>query len=162
MLNNKYRIDLLASTIDGWSTSYDIDDDFFHSIDGLVEHGQIHTTVHTGGSAHTRRYVIHIHSVGTVAVPCDRCLADVTIPIDTDDELAVMLGDEYSDEGDTVIIPETDGYIDISQFIYEFIVLSLPIKRVHEPGQCDEQMLKVLSSHLAADEQEEDDTASDE
>ena len=96
----------MASTIDGWSTSYDIDDDFFLSIDGLVEHGQIHTTVHTGGSAHTRRYV--------------------------------------------------------SQFIYEFIVLSLPIKRVHEPGECDEQMLKVLSSHLAADEQEEDDTAADE
>ena len=152
----------MASTIDGWSNSYDIDDDFFHSIEGLVEHGQIHTTIHINGSAHTRRYVIHIHSAGTVAVPCDRCLANVTIPIDTDDELAVMLGDEYSDEGDTVIIPETDGYIDISQFIYEFIVLSLPIKRVHEPGECDEQMLKVLSSHLAAEEQEEDDTAADE
>lgn len=137
------------------TAQYDIDDSFFQTIDGLIGHGQIHTTLHVEGNTRTM-FKLHIHSTGTVSVPCDRCLSDMTIPVDTDDTLAVKLGDEYLDEGDVVVIPEDDGYIDISQFIYEFIVLSLPLKRVHEPGQCDEATLQALNSHLATDSDDEE------
>lgn len=146
----------MAGGIDGLTVCYDIDDKFFQTIDGLVAHGQIQTTVRVEASTRTM-FKLHIHSVGWVSVPCDRCLADMQIPIDTNDELSVKLGSEYSDEGEVVVIPETDGYIDTAQFIYEFVVLSLPLKRVHEPGQCDEATLRALNSHLASLEDDEDD-----
>ncbi len=139
----------MAGGIDGLTVKYDIDDSFFQAIDGLVSHGQIQTTVEVEGNTRTM-FKLHIHSVGQVSVPCDRCLADMQIPIDTDDTLAVKLGDDYLDEGDVVVIPATDGYIDTAQFIYEFVVLSLPMKRVHEQGQCDEATLRALDSHLTS------------
>ena len=56
----------------------------------------------------------------------------------------MKLGEEYADEGECIIIPESEGVIDVSQFIYELIALSLPMKLVHEDGQCDEAMMAKL------------------
>ncbi len=77
-------------------------------------------------------------------------LAYIRSSIDTKDELFVKLGEEYIDEGNVVVVPEKVGKIDVSQFIYEFIALSLPLKLVHEPGKCDEAMIATLEEHLSA------------
>ena len=59
----------------------------------------------------------------------------------------VKLGDEYADEGDCVVVPEAEGYLDLAQFIYEFIALSMPLTCCHEPGKCDDAMMQELSRH---------------
>ncbi|MCQ2111733.1 MAG: DUF177 domain-containing protein [Bacteroidaceae bacterium] len=153
--NNTYKIDLLGRNINGMTAEYEIDDKFFQEIDGLIQRGQIHTTIHAQGSA-SSMVVFEIHSVGTVFAPCDRCLADIELRIDTTDSISVKLGDEYSDEGEVVVVPEKDGMIDLSQFIYEFIALSLPLKLIHEPGKCDEAMIAKLEEHLSARSGEDD------
>ena len=149
MDKNGFRIDLLGRGVDGLEAEYVLDDSFFDAIDGLVHRGQIRTTVRVSGSADTR-FRFGIRSVGVVYAPCDRCLADVEIPVDTSDEIAVVLGDEYSDEGDVIVVPEKEGAIDLAHVIYEFIALSLPLKLVHEPGNCDEAMIATLEEHLSA------------
>lgn len=143
MKANEYTIDLLAPNVDGKEMTYHIDDAFFQNIDGLVQRGQVTTLLHIEGSARSV-FRFHFHSEGTVFAPCDRCLADVEIPIDVDDTLTVKLGEEYADEGECIIIPESEGVIDVSQFIYELIALSLPMKLVHEDGLCDEAMMAKL------------------
>ena len=149
MDKNEFKIDLLGSSINGYDAQYTIDDSFFHMIDGFIQRGQIHATLHVEPSTDfVFRFVIH--SKGIVYVPCDRCLADIELRIDTKDELFVKLGEEYIDEGNVVVVPEKVGKIDVSQFIYEFIALSLPLKLVHEPGKCDEAMIATLEEHLSA------------
>ena len=143
MKANEYQIDLLAPDVDGKTIEYHIDDNFFQRLDGLIQQGQVKTNLHIEGSTRSV-FRFHFHSVGVVYAPCDRCLADVEVPIDTDDLLNVKLGAEYADEGETIIVAENDGMIDVSQFIYEFIALSLPMKLVHEEGQCDEAMMATL------------------
>ena len=143
MKTNEYIIDLLAPNVDGKTIDYTIGDEFFQKIDGLIQRGQVKTTLKIEGSARSV-FRFSFHSEGTVFAPCDRCLADVEVPIDTDDMLAVKLGAEYSDEGETIVIPESEGVIDVSQFIYELIALSLPMKLVHEEGQCDAVMMATL------------------
>lgn len=147
MKGNKYQIDLLARDIDGLVRDYEIDDSFFQQIDGLIQRGQVETTLQVES---TSRMVFHFHfhSKGIIFVPCDRCLADVKVSIDTEDMLTVKLGNGYSDEGDVVVIPESDGYIDVSQYIYEQIALSLPIQVIHPEGECDEDMITKLDSHI--------------
>ena len=144
-----YKIDLFDAHIDGLTREYVADDAFFEMIDGLIQHGSVRTVLSCKGSA---RGLFHfeIHSEGVVSVPCDRCLADIELRIDTTDELAVKLGQEYADEGDVVVVPENEGTIDMAQFIYEFIALSLPLKRVHEPGKCDAAMMAEIEKHQAA------------
>ena len=100
-------------------------------------------------------------SIGTVIVPCDRCLSDLELRIETTDALNVKLGKEYADDGDCVIVPEAEGYLDLAHFIYEFIVLSMPIACCHEPGKCDDTMMHELSRHQATRSGESDDEQTD-
>ena len=67
---------------------------------------------------------------GTVTVPCDRCLEDLTLPVDTGFE------EDYVAEGDE---------FDFSQDIYDFVMVSLPLQRVHPDGECNEETVKYIS-----------------
>ena len=90
------------------------------------------------------------HSEGTVIIPCDRCLDEMSQPIETDNRLAVKLGAEYSEDDDLVTIDENEGILDVAWFIYEFIALASPIRHVHEPGMCNAAMIEALEEHSAA------------
>src|SRR5690606_41919015 len=52
-------------------------------------------------------------------------------------DLVVKFGDEYNDENeDILIIPHGEYEINVAQYIYELIILSMPAKRIH-PGIAD-------------------------
>ena len=79
---------------------------------------------------------------GEVICECDRCLEDCPIAIDYEGDLLVKFSDEsdYYD-GDVMWISPADDVVDLSLYIYESIVLSLPYSRVHEEGECNPDML---------------------
>ena len=138
---------------DSCSYEYNLDDTFFKDIEAPeVRKGALHVQLDvqkfTGG------FILDFHTVGTVVVPCDRCLDDMDMPVDTRDTLKVKLGSDFADEEEWVTVPEEEGYIDVSWFLYEFIVLSLPMQHTHEPGECNQEMMDVLSQHLCTEESE--------
>lgn len=162
---NDFCIDLLDSSIAGKTFEFQVNDSVFEAIDGLIERGNIKSVVNCV-SASQGVFRFSIHSEGTVIVPCDRCLADLELRIDTTDQLDVKLGDEDLDDGDMITVNHEDGFLDVSQPIYEFIVLSMPISLVHEPGMCDPTMMEEFSKHRATrsggEDAEDDETTSDE
>ena len=88
---------------------------------------------------------------GDVTVTCDRCLGDLRLPVSTGFALSVKFGDPDSAgeaEGDReiVVLPVTDTDLDLSQTVYDYICLSLPVQRVHEEGECDPETVRFLSS----------------
>jgi uncharacterized metal-binding protein YceD (DUF177 family) len=102
-------------------------------------------------------FELHFLTKGFVTVSCDRCLDDMEQPIEADNVLTVKLGDAYSDDDDTVTIDENEGILDLSWFIYEFIMLAIPIKHVHAPGKCNSAMtqkLEELSGAVRSGEEE--------
>lgn len=140
-----YIIDLTDSRIVGSSYEFVIGDSFFEQFGGVISHGDIHTVVTCEYSGSLFRF--SIHSEGKVITPCDRCLADVELMIDTTDMLVAKLGTSYSDDGDCVTVDSNDGELDLSSFIYEFITLSLPVKRVHKDNECNLEMISVLKKY---------------
>lgn len=85
---------------------------------------------------------LDVHIAGEVIVPCDRCLEDCTIPIVFDGSLPVRFSDvEHEWDGEVLWLLPGENSIDLSQYIYESIVLSLPYQRVHPEGACDPDML---------------------
>jgi uncharacterized metal-binding protein YceD (DUF177 family) len=69
---------------------------------------------------------------GYVNVDCDTSLEPYEQEVKGDLPLVVKFGSEYNDDDDDmVIIPNEYHEIDISQFIYELIILSVPTKKVH-------------------------------
>jgi uncharacterized metal-binding protein YceD (DUF177 family) len=71
---------------------------------------------------------------GTVNVPCDMTNEEFDLPIKGKMKLIVRFGDVFNnDNEELLIIPHGEFQIDISQYIYEMIVLSVPLRRIH-PG----------------------------
>jgi uncharacterized metal-binding protein YceD (DUF177 family) len=71
---------------------------------------------------------------GTIHVPCDVTNEMFDLPIKGKIKLVVNFGEEFNnDNEELLILPHGEHQIDVSQYIYEMIVLSVPLKRVH-PG----------------------------
>jgi uncharacterized metal-binding protein YceD (DUF177 family) len=71
---------------------------------------------------------------GTVNVACDMTNEEFDLPIKGNMILIVRFGDAFNnDNEELLILPHGEFQIDISQYIYEMIVLSVPLRRIH-PG----------------------------
>jgi len=128
---------------------YDLDEQFFSSLDDAqIQSGSLHVS----GSIRkaTGFYELLLHTVGTVCVPCDRCLDMMDQPIEADLRLTVKLGSEDSDEDDVIIVDEDEAILDTSWLIYESIALAVPIQHVHQPGDCNVAMSEKLQELSAA------------
>ncbi|MBO5831040.1 MAG: DUF177 domain-containing protein [Alistipes sp.] len=92
---------------------------------------------------------------GEVICECDRCLEDCPIGVDYSGELVVKFSDEIDDyDGDVMWISPSEDKLDLTQYIYESIVLSLPYRRVHEEGGCNPEMLAAFTE-ISEEELEE-------
>jgi uncharacterized metal-binding protein YceD (DUF177 family) len=85
---------------------------------------------------------LNVDIEGEVICECDRCLEDCPIAIDYNGDLVVKFSEETDFyDGDVMWISPAEDMLDLTQYIYESIVLSLPYSRVHEDGQCNPEML---------------------
>lgn len=100
-----------------------------------------------------RMLIFRFNVSGTVDVPCDRCGVHFDQPVGIGEKLIIKLGHQRREEShEIIIIPETDHEVDLSGFLYEYIILSLPVKRVHPADKdgnstCDPEMLRILEDH---------------
>ena len=75
--------------------------------------------------------------LGWVEVTCDVTNELFQQPIEINMNLIVKFGDDFNDENEEIlIIPYSDYKLSVAQYIYEAIVLGLPIKKIH-PGVND-------------------------
>lgn len=95
---------------------------------------------------------------GVVTVECDRCLEMLDMPVDSHVSLTVKFGEEESaeigqdGEREVIFVKEDDAEFDMSQIVYDYACLALPMQRVHEEGRCNPDTLK----HFGASEHLED------
>lgn len=74
---------------------------------------------------------------GTVNVPCDLTGENFDLPIKGKINVVVQFGEQFNnDNEELLILPHGEHQIDIKQYVYEMIVLSVPLKKVH-PGVKD-------------------------
>ncbi len=80
---------------------------------------------------------------GSVVVECDRCLEDCNVPIHYEGQLLVKFSDEVHEyDGEVMWLLPMEDEVDLTQYIYESIVLALPYQRVHPDGECNPDMLE--------------------
>lgn len=88
---------------------------------------------------------------GLLTVPCDRCLADLDVPVDETLALEVRFGEaqaQTDDSGKEILNLDPDAEtIDLDQVVYDTACLAVPMHRVHGDGQCDPSVIR----HLASD-----------
>ncbi len=80
---------------------------------------------------------------GTAYVECDRCLDELEYPIEADDTLYVKFSEEEIEfDGEVMWLNPAEDELDLSGYIYETLLLSLPYQRTHERLEdCNQEML---------------------
>jgi uncharacterized protein len=124
--------------------------DFFRKFDDLpVVNGDIN--VHLDVDKRAQHSILEFDITGTVATLCDRCLADINLPIRGKQTLHVKVG-IGEDDGEVVFISEDTVRMNVAQYIYEFICLVMPAIRVYDCASestppCDIAVLEKLEVH---------------
>jgi Predicted metal-binding, possibly nucleic acid-binding protein len=154
----QFKIDLKGLKDELTQLSFDLNKDYFEALDETdVDNGALHVSLSIRKASGF--FELHFHTVGTVDIPCDRCLDLMEQPIETDNRLVVKLGSTAREEDDTIVVDENEGILDVAWFIYEFIALAIPIQHVHAPGKCNPamtQVLEELSADRSGDEESDD------
>lgn len=115
---------------------YDIDKEFFEHFD----YDEFHRSDVKVGLLFEKKPTmmeLTFTAAGKVNIDCDL----TNEPYDQDIEgilkMVVKFGDEFNDDNEELlIIPHGEFQLNVAQYIYELIVLSVPLKRVH-PGVLD-------------------------
>lgn len=107
-------------------------------------------------------FLCHFDIDGSVTVPCDRCGDDFKMRLWDEFDLVIKLtggeaGDEMDEDADVVFIPRSETVIDISNWLYEFVMLSVPLQRVHPDkadgkSGCNPEAIKLLDQLSEPDE----------
>ena len=151
-----YTIDL--TQIEERESQFDfvLDDAFFSALDqSEIKGGDVSVKLSVKKVSSTYEFYFDIN--GAVNVSCDRCLADIHYPIEAKKELFVKIGDKSEEIDDNlIIVSEEDKTLKINWLMYEFIFLSLAIKKVHNEGECDPSMISLLAKHDAGQKEDEE------
>lgn len=135
---------------------YDLESEFFANMESSdIRRGDV--KVNLSVTCKNDLFVLDFKFAGSIFVPCDRCLDDLELPVDTTYHLSVKFGETYSDESDDLlIIPQSDNYLNIAYMLYDSIALTIPLKHVHPAGKCNKGMAEQLKKHSAHSGDESD------
>jgi uncharacterized protein len=128
---------------------FEVDDTFFESLEySEIRKGNIHVDMTLEKT--TIMLLLNFSFKGKATVTCDRCGDEFEIPVEGENRLIVKFGAVPMEETeDIIVIPEGEHEIDVSQYIYEYIILALPLQRIHPDdaegnSMCDPDVLKKL------------------
>lgn len=126
-----YNIDVYKLTNAAHNYTFEVDDSFF----GLFENSLL-----TKGSAKvavrlekTETFIkMNFHIQGSYELTCDRSLDLFERPVELNEDIIFKFGVEEKEIDDNIfiILKETQR-LNVAQFIYEFITVSIPMKKLH-------------------------------
>jgi uncharacterized metal-binding protein YceD (DUF177 family) len=144
---------------------FDLDDKF------MKEHGEwdfegLNAQVVVTFDKQASFFMLKFDVGGSMNVPCDRCGDEFMLKLWDEFKLLIKLtgegAEEKDEEADVVFIPRAETVIDISNWLYEFVQLSIPLQKVHPDvdGQstCNPTALELLNK--LTDHPEDHDTNS--
>jgi uncharacterized metal-binding protein YceD (DUF177 family) len=155
----EYIIQFVGLSVGTHLFEFDINDKFFESLDySEIKQGNIQVKLSL--LKQSNMMVLQFEISGTVKTSCDRCTVQFDLPVNANYKLIVKIGgsDTGNEDDDIVTIAANEHELDLSQHLYEYITLSLPIKRVHPDNlkgetTCDKKMLKELNNYLTENEE---------
>lgn len=113
----------------------------------------------------TNLFQLNFDIHGTATVACDRCGDDMLLQIWDEHKLVIKISyddnlEEPLEDDDVVYLPKNESVIDLSKWLYEFVMLSIPMQRVHgndEEGNslCNPKALQMLQEHKARYDEEQ-------
>lgn len=144
---NKYNLAFKGLSIGEHEFSFDVDDSFFAAFpESEIHKGRAKVKIKLTKKA--GMLTLDFNIAGEVEVVCDRCLDEFMMPFDYEGTLLIKFSEEpREDEADAMWLNPSEQQVNLAQYIYESIILSLPYQRVHPDradgtSGCNPDMLK--------------------
>lgn len=162
---SKYNIDIYGLEDKLYVYDMESGDAFFQELEqDIIESGQFKTHVELNKSA--TMIQLHFHTEGVVGLVCDRSLEPYEEPFISDEKIILKFGEENKELTDEIeIINRNTNRINIARYIFEFIALSLPVKKIHPSLRTEDEfsddadeVVLVYSSEAPTQEDEEEST----
>ncbi len=150
-LVNQYIIPFKGLKDGDHDFQFDFDQKFFDEHEVLeADGGDLKAVVYLNKKPNMLSLEVNIK--GKIHIQCHRCLEYYDHPLRSRSDLIVKFGDNTADSNDEIWILHPSEYeINLEQYFFECIGLSLPIQRIHpddeqdRPG-CNPDMLNRLES----------------
>ena len=131
-----YNIVFSGLSIGKHDFDYIIEDKFFDSF-SYTDIQPVDLKAHVVLDKKNTFLELHVKIYGNVTLICDLTNESFKEAIDGTLNLIVKFGQEFNDDDDEIlVIPHETFKINVAQYIYEAVLLALPVKRVH-PGIAD-------------------------
>jgi len=131
---------------------FDIGPAFFDCFDhSEIERASVHLDLNL--DKESNMLVFDFVFSGWIELVCGRCLGCYHEPVDHQQRIYVKFGDDFKEQSeDVLVIPHTESHFDTAQYVFEFLHLMLPLRRVHPDDEagasgCDQVMLKRVKEH---------------
>jgi uncharacterized protein len=153
---SKYEIAFKGLKEGDHQFEFELDDAFFDKFENSeVKKGSLVAKVLL--TKQSTLLILEFTVKGYVELMCDRCLDQYNQKINNKNKLFVKFGleeEEMSD--DVIVISFEDHQINVAQYLFELVILGLPIKHVHPnkkgKSTCDPEMIKKLDEYLVNDD----------
>ena len=154
-MSRRYVIAFGGLSVGKHEYEYHLNDKFFESLEySEIQKGDVRVDVKL--NKQDLMLIFDFAIRGTVTFPCDRCNDDFNISVRGEYSMAVKLGGDDALGEDVVVLPSTEGNIDMTQYLYEYTMLSLPVRRVHEHEEdCNQDALNKLKEIEVSDKEQE-------
>ena len=139
--------------------SYVLNDVFFENFENTpVKSGRFEVDVMINKKSN--HLELNFDISGVEHTVCDRCLADIDLPVTGSLPLIVKYDSAEREEDEVVYISYNQASLDLSKYIYEFICLQVPMVKLyncdHDPAaNCNMEVLNKLNEVYEMDVKEE-------
>ena len=126
-----YQIPILSLEDKSYRYTFEGADDFFQAFEQeWVEKGQFHSVVELNKSATMIQVGLKIE--GSIRLICDRSLEEFDYPFEVDEKLIYKYSDHSEEMGNNLfLIDRKSPKLDLSQDLFDFIALQVPMKKLH-------------------------------
>lgn len=150
-----YDLNFVNLAIGKHEFNYQVDTSLFET-QGSTDFKEVNCSVRVYLNKQERLMSFDFEIDGNIKTICDRCGEELQIDLSVENNLVVRFAEEADFTDDEVIfIKENDTSIDLGQFIYEYIMVGVPTRVVHEEGKCDPAVLRYLEE-VSEEEEKKD------
>ena len=160
----EYRIPFAGLGLGKHQFDFKVRDPFFESFD-ILDYRLFDVQVEMEMKKTERMLELLFHFKGSVELRCDLTDEPFSHEIDEEAEWIVKFGPAFNNDDEEVLVLPYEAYeVDLSPFIRDIILLSIPMKRVHpgiEDGTLESEILDKLEELSPGGRRAEDETETD-
>jgi len=150
-----YQIPIIALENKVYEYQMEGNSDFFQAFEQeWIEKGSFKVKVKLDKSPTMIQVYLNIDAV--LQLICDRSLEEFNFPIEVNEKIIFKFADHSEDMGDNLyLLDRKEPYLDLSQDIYDFIALQVPMKKLH-PRYINSENTSLADEFLYTTEKEEE------